>query len=85
MKRLGTRIAAALAALALALAAASSLPGRGTSPWEADLARCLPRPEEELWLRIPWRHDLLEARREAALSGRPLFLWLMDGDPCGST
>ncbi len=45
----------------------------------------LPRPDEEKWLRIPWRRDLLAAREEAEKTGKPLFLWIMDGDPLGCT
>jgi hypothetical protein len=45
-----------------------------------------PRPEELVWKEeIPWRTDLWEARREAAASGKPIFLWEMDGHPLGCT
>lgn len=37
------------------------------------------------WRTIPWRIDLLAAQREAAASGRPLFVWAMDGHPLGCT
>lgn len=45
----------------------------------------LPRPEEERWRKIPWRTDLLEARREANRTGRPIFMWLMNGNPLACT
>lgn len=45
----------------------------------------LPRPEEEMWLRVRWRRDLLAAREEAERVSKPLFLWVMDGDPLGCT
>lgn len=44
-----------------------------------------PTPEETRWLRIPWRTQLWEARREAAAAGKPLLLWEMDGHPLGCT
>ena len=45
-----------------------------------------PKPEEMVWKdSIPWRTDLWEARREAAQSGKPIFLWEMDGHPLGCT
>ena len=40
-----------------------------------------PRPEEELWKKIPWKTSLLEARQVAAKQGTPLFVWSMDGHP----
>lgn len=43
----------------------------------------LPAPEEERWLTIPWRSDLMQARAEAQQQGKPLFLWIMDGHPLG--
>ena len=70
------------AALVLLLAAAACAEG----PSIADRARAvLPRAGEEKWLHIPWRRDLLAARAEAEKAGKPLFLWIMDGDPLGCT
>ena len=40
-----------------------------------------PKPEEELWKKIPWKTSLLEARQLAAKQGKPIFLWSMDGHP----
>ena len=39
----------------------------------------------EPWETIPWRSDLLAARDEAIRTGRPLFLWAMNGHPLGCT
>ena len=50
---------------------------------KADLLR--PTPAEQKFLSIPWRTDIERARREATASGKPIFLWLMDGDPLGCT
>ena len=49
------------------------------------IAPLLPRPEEERWLKIPWRADVAVARAEANRESKPLFLWLMDGKPLGCT
>ena len=43
------------------------------------------QPEAQDWQRIPWRLDLLAARREARELARPLFLWSMNGHPLGCT
>ena len=40
-----------------------------------------PKPEEELWKKVPWKTSLLEARQLAAELGKPLFVWSMDGHP----
>ena len=45
------------------------------------IAALVPTDKEDKWLKIPWRTDILKARREAAEKGKPVFLWLMDGDP----
>jgi hypothetical protein len=52
---------------------------------DAKLKALLPRPEEERWLKPQWRSDLAAGRFEANESGKPIFLWLMDGDPLGCT
>ena len=49
------------------------------------IAPLLPTAKENKWLQIPWRTDVLAARREAARQGKPIFMWLMDGDPLGCT
>ena len=43
----------------------------------------LPTREEDLWLQIPWRADFTAARAEAEKTGKPLFMWVMDGNPLG--
>ncbi|MCP5537988.1 MAG: hypothetical protein H7A51_17360 [Akkermansiaceae bacterium] len=45
----------------------------------------LPTEKEAAWLEIPWRTNLWEARKEAARSGKPIYLWEMDGHPLGCT
>ena len=55
------------------------------SDLDAKIAPILPRPEEEKWLSIPWQTDLNQARDFAAKEGKPMFFWIMNGDPMGCT
>ncbi|MEN8866699.1 MAG: hypothetical protein ABF381_14050 [Akkermansiaceae bacterium] len=50
---------------------------------EAVKGEILPSREESAWLEIDWKTDLWEARKEAAETGRPIYLWEMDGHPLG--
>jgi hypothetical protein len=52
---------------------------------EEKVASVLPRAQEDLWLNIPWRRNLHSARMESQLTGKPLFLWVMNGNPMGCT
>ena len=52
---------------------------------EARIAALLPHADEQAWRRIPWRSDLLVARREANAQGKPIFMWIMNGNPLGCT
>lgn len=52
---------------------------------EAKIADVLPKPSEEEWLKIPWRSDFAKARAEANRDGKPIFLWMMNGNPLGCT
>ena len=40
-------------------------------------------PKDELWLSIPWKTSLLEARELAAAQKKPILIWSMDGHPLG--
>ena len=42
-------------------------------------------PQGELWKTIPWQTSLIEAQNLAAIRGKPLFIWAMDGHPLGCT
>ena len=44
-----------------------------------------PTAEESRWLTIPWRTSLWQARIDAAATGKPIYLWEMDGHPLGCT
>ena len=41
------------------------------------------KPAEMAWASIPWQTDLWEARRLALESGKPIFMWAMNGNPLG--
>jgi hypothetical protein len=44
-----------------------------------------PQAGEEKWTQIPWLSSLWEARKKAAVAGKPILLWEMDGHPLGCT
>jgi len=68
-------------ALFLAVVALQSAEGS----LDEKISPLLPKPEEERWLQVPWRSDFAAARAEANREGKPLFLWMMDGNPLGCT
>ena len=68
-------------ALLLAFAALQAAEGS----LDEKIAPLLPKPDEERWLQIPWRSDFAVARAEANREGKPIFLWMMDGNPLGCT
>lgn len=49
------------------------------------VAAILPKPEEERWLQVPWQTNLMQARVDAQRVGKPIFLWIMVGNPQGCT
>lgn len=55
------------------------------SPAEFERLHALIKPALAAYETIPWRTDLLAARREAVAAGKPLFLWTMNGHPLGCT
>lgn len=55
------------------------------SDLEAKIATVLPTAEEEKWLSVPWRQDLNQARRDSVALGKPIFMWIMNGNPMGCT
>lgn len=50
---------------------------------EVVVREILPSAGESAWQQIDWKTDLWEARKEAAESGKPIYLWEMDGHPLG--
>jgi hypothetical protein len=49
------------------------------------IAGVLPTSAEDRWLQIPWRTSIMKARLDAQATGKPLFLWIMNGSPVGCT
>jgi len=47
------------------------------------VAAVLPTAEEERWLKIPWRTDLSQALEDSRRTGKPVMLWVMNGNPLG--
>lgn len=55
----------------------------GVSKADEVVQEIMPSKEESAWLEIDWKTDLWEARKEAAKTGKPIYLWEMDGHPLG--
>lgn len=72
-----------IAALLSVTAVAEQSARPAGSPLEKRVQEILPTAEEERWLQIPWRTNLSEARRDAAKEGKPILLWVMNGNPLG--
>lgn len=53
--------------------------------FEKRIDALLPTAEEDRFLEIDWRMDLLNARAEANELGKPMFMWMMNGHPMGAT
>ena len=45
----------------------------------------LPRAAEQRWRAVGWETNLMAARAEAQRLNRPVFLWIMVGNPQGCT
>lgn len=52
---------------------------------EERIQAVLPRPAEEAFLEVPWQPNVMRARVEAQRTGRPLAIWIMDGNVLGCT
>lgn len=52
---------------------------------DAKVDALLPTQEEQAFLQIPWRLNIMEARAESARTGKPMFAWEMNGHPLGHT
>lgn len=53
--------------------------------FESRFALVLPRANEDKWRAVGWRTNLMQAREEAQRLRRPIFLWIMVGNPQGCT
>lgn len=52
---------------------------------DQQVASVLPTSAEQKWLSAGWRLNLMRARDESQRSGKPMFLWIMNGHPLGCT
>jgi hypothetical protein len=52
---------------------------------EKRFERVLPNEQEEVWRAVGWRTNLMEARAIAQEQKRPVFLWIIVGNPHGCT
>jgi hypothetical protein len=52
---------------------------------DAKVASIVPTEGEDRWLTVPWHTSIMQARVEAQNLSRPLFLWIMNGNPMGCT
>ena len=52
---------------------------------EQKIAAVLPTSDEQAFLQIPWRLNVMAARAESARTGKPMFVWEMNGHPLGHT
>jgi len=75
----------ALLLLLRSCAALAAAPPHAATDLETRIAAILPKPAEDRWLQVPWRTNLMQARQEAQAAGKPLFLWVMVGNPQGCT
>src|SRR5262249_44315402 len=50
-----------------------------------ELHKQLEEPKGELWLKIPWKLSLTEARAWAIKEKKPIFMFAPDGHPLGCT
>jgi hypothetical protein len=52
---------------------------------DAKIAAVVPSANEDRWLQIPWRQDLAAALKEGEREKKPIYMWVMDGNPLGCT
>ena len=45
----------------------------------------MPTNQELKHLKIPWQTDFVKARNQAEKENKPLFVWMMNGNPLGCT
>ena len=54
-------------------------------PLESRFELVMPTAQEDAWRTVGWRTNLMEARDFAQQQNRPIFLWIMVGNPHGCT
>jgi hypothetical protein len=73
--------------LLIALVTLGGFPARAElSKADFDKLRQEVRPDPAAtWRSIPWKTSVLAAQNMAAETGKPIFIWAMDGHPLGCT
>ena len=61
----------------------TQVPQLDTATYRDVLSFILPKHEDMQWASIPWQTDLWEARKLAADQEKPIFAWMMNGNPLG--
>ena len=56
-----------------------------TLSWRSTLEQLREKARAQSWQQTPWHSDLLEARRVAQRENKPIFMWIMNGNPLGRT
>lgn len=50
---------------------------------EQRMRTILPSEDEWRWMQIPWRTNVMQALAESGRAGKPVLLWVMNGNPLG--
>ena len=61
----------------------ATVPSLDKGTFDDVLAYVSARPDDMKWASIPWQTDLWEARKLAADQDKPIFAWMMNGNPLG--
>ncbi|MCA8954650.1 MAG: hypothetical protein KDC87_01170 [Planctomycetes bacterium] len=72
-------VPAILHAVALAWTTAAALPAQTPDP-ETAFCAAHPASDESRWTLIPWRTSLTESLAEAKRTGKPIYLFVNDGE-----
>jgi len=54
-----------------------------SSELEQRIRALLPSEAENGFMQVPWRTNIMEAIAEAGRANKPVFLWVMNGNPLG--
>jgi len=85
IRQIGTAICCAVICCQAGLAADGSISSSTLSNLDKEIQAVLPTSKEDQWQQIPWRRNLMQARMEAQQLHRPIFVWVMNGNPFGCT
>ncbi len=70
--------------LLAALVVLSALP-TAAETLDEKIQSVFPTPAEDRWSAIPWRMNLFQARLDSQSAGKPMLIWVMDGNVLGAT